>query len=516
MVMSLTNNVERLSENDVPPLDSSSVASPINGGAYTESSSSMFNDGNSDGGSALDGGEWEILLEGLEEPSPPLAPSIENELKRTMSLSGMLSSTSGDSYYGSPLSPEEAKERMPPGDEGLKWHALVIPDAFFNDGRLVGGLNKRDFDAETQKIKPRRPSLPITATDLLSSLTKVEGENGPRYIFHGVLNGWPALRCFELLSLEQRRQGSLIIPSPKEILTGQISWTNMWRSHVEGANGVSPGVPDGRRIYRATLRGAPWTSRGWSKSSPGFVWWFEPHRPDSKQKLSYGTNLLEQLEDDAKCTQIHLVAHRYAVRHESPRDRLTYHSVCLLEWDHGNYCTVVECAYLNGMGGYNGKSNWCDDRDSGISSLYKALPPEMICPWRMSSAEIRCLDVSSKNLDEFKEYIARYEGKDKRFVDPHFSFSHPARLTFRSKKHLAQYFLNYIQRDSTYGELKRNCQTFCADLVAFLAGKKDIVPFHPVSRIEYLNRTYLFLYDSNMYETREEKKNKKQALIKKK
>jgi hypothetical protein len=80
------------------------------------------------------------------------------------------------------------------------------------------------------------------------------------------------------------------------------------------------------------------------------------------------------------------------------------------------------------------------------------------------------------------------------------SFSHPARLTFRSRAHIAQHLLNYVNRDSSYAELKRNCQTFASDLCAFVAGKKKVAPFHPVSRIEYTNRTYFFLYDSHMYD----------------
>jgi len=130
-------------------------------------------------------------------------------------------------------------------------------------------------------------------------------------------------------------------------------------------------------------------------------------------------------------------------------------------------------------------------------------------------------------------YVRIYQdGKDRRFVDPRVSFSHRARLTFRSKSHVAQYLLNYILRDPSYAELKRNCQTFAgalnqtlfllslvgkvqskilstnflgyfiADLCAFIAGKKEVLPFHPVSRIDYQNRTYLFLYDSHMYENR--------------
>ena len=202
-------------------------------------------------GSALDGGEMEILLESLEEPSAPLAPSVASELKR--SLSGLLSSTSGDSYYGVPLSPEEAELRVAEGDEGMKWHALVVPDAFFSDGKLHRDLNKRDFDAEKQEIKPRRPSLPITTSDLFQSLTKVEGENGPRYVFHGVLNGWPALRCFELVKLDQKQQSSIIY-YPRDLLTGKTTWNRVWKSNVEGLQGINPSIPDLTRVYRATLR----------------------------------------------------------------------------------------------------------------------------------------------------------------------------------------------------------------------------------------------------------------------
>lgn len=132
--------------------------------------------------------------------------------------------------------------------------------------------------------------------------------------------------------------------------------------------------------------------------------------------------------------------------------------------------------------------------------MYRALPPELICPWRTTSAEIRCYDVPAKTLPEFLQYVNQYTGATKRFVDPHCSFSHAARLTFRTKRHLAQYLLNYQRRDSSYGELSRNCQTFAADLCSFVAGKRNVPPFHPVSRIDYQNRTHLFLYDPHLYD----------------
>jgi hypothetical protein len=209
--------------------------------------------------------------------------------------------------------------------------------------------------------------------------------------------------------------------------------------------------------------------------------------------------MLQTVQDDSNCTHIHMIAHRYVVQgRESPRDLLTYHSVCLLEWDHGNYCTVAELAFFNGLGGYKGKSNWYHDRDEPITGLYEAFPPEMIMPWKTNRGEIRCFDLPHiRSLMDFKLYLEKY--RNSRFIDPQVAFSHATRLTFRSKRMIAKYLLNYMSRDPSYAELKRNCQTFAADLTCFLAGKKGVQPFHPVSRIDYQNRTYLFLYDAHLY-----------------
>lgn len=152
--------------------------------------------------------------------------------------------------------------------------------------------------------------------------------------------------------------------------------------------------------------------------------------------------------------------------------------------------------------GYKGRSNWYDDKDDGTTELYKALPPEMISPWLTTAAELRCYDVRARNLEEMKEFINKYVGPNGRFMDPRYTFSHSARLSYRSKSNIAQYLLNYIGRDCGYSELTRNCQTFAADLCSFLAGKKDVVPFHPVNRVEYANRSHLFLYCPNMFTKR--------------
>mmetsp|Transcript_30213 Transcript_30213/g.46328 ORF Transcript_30213/g.46328 Transcript_30213/m.46328 type:complete len:213 (-) Transcript_30213:1248-1886(-) len=205
---------------------------------------------------------------------------------------------------------------------------------------------------------------------------------------------------------------------------------------------------------------------------------------------------------DAVCTNVHMISHRYAVKKESPKDLMTYHSLALLEWDHGKYCSVLEGAYLNGLGGYKGKCNWFDDKDEPVTEMYRNFPPEMVAPWLIDHAEIRCFDVDMKNLEDMKAYIAKYEGSDKRFIDPHYTFSHPARLHFRTKSQIAQYMVNYISRDTRYSELKRNCQTFVADLCSFLCGKKGVQPFSKVIGINHHNRTHMFLYDSEMFDAK--------------
>jgi hypothetical protein len=444
----------------------------------------------------LDDGErlllQELEEEGSDESTAEIQTRFSNAMKRTLS---------GEMNYGNPLPLNVAEEKIPLGDTGLIWYATVVPDHFLLDGKLHSGLNPKDFDLQRHTIKSRRPSLPLTMTDLFTSFTKV---HGPRWIFHGVLNGWPGLTTLELISLQQKRAVGTMA-SPKAVLTGQWTWIHHWSLEKEGKDGVAPNV-DGTCVYRAIFRGAPWSAIGWSPESPGFAFWFEPQHG---HRLTYGTKLKQVLSHDDQCTMVHMISHRYAIERESPRDKLTYHSIVLLEWDHGQYCTVVEGAYLNGIGGYRGRSNWYHDRDEPISSLYQAFPSEMIGPWSKTSAEIRCFDVEAKNFEDFKAFVYQYEGAKKRFIDPHFHFSHKVRLTFRSKCNIASYLLNYIGRDCGYSDMSKNCQTFAADFCGMLAGKKGVLPFHPVSRIQYRDRKHLFLYDSTMYEQKPKGKNKK-------
>jgi hypothetical protein len=243
-------------------------------------------------------GERHELLKAYEEDSPPLPKNIQIELDHD----AVADLKRGTSFYGHPLDEGTAESVMMGGDGGLVWHATIIPDKFFqDDGKLRRGLGlpKRDFDFENRTVKPRRPTLPVTKSDFFRSLTMIKG---PRWIFHGVLNGWPALQSLELISLERRRDiGSFV--SPKELVTGQILWKEYWRVDREGLQGIDPALDDENGVYRAKLRGAEWTSIGWSRDSPGFVFWFEYLHPEGP-KLTFGTNIPKTLfHGDVKCTR---------------------------------------------------------------------------------------------------------------------------------------------------------------------------------------------------------------------
>lgn len=310
-------------------------------------------------------GEWKILMHSLrdEDATAPLTENLEIALQESLAELELAGDSENDnkkertrkalsleSAYGNPLPPEEAERLMPPEEGGLIWHALLINGNPFDDnGKLKKGLNRRDFDLEKKQLKPRRASLPVLAKDFSSSLTRIEGPSGARFIFHGILNGWPSLQTFELISVERKRQLNEFV-SPAALMKGHHVWAPMWTANVEGAKGIDPTIKEKGMFFRAKLRSAPWTSKGWAKDNPGFAFWYEAQRPEPS--LVYGKAMVESVEENAICTNVHMVAHRYAILRESPKDKLTYHTIVLLEWDHGRYCTAIEAAYLNGMAGF--------------------------------------------------------------------------------------------------------------------------------------------------------------------
>ena len=78
-----------------------------------------------------------------------------------------------------------------------------------------------------------------------------------------------------------------------------------------------------------------------------------------------------------EATVVSHFAHRYAKAKEGVKDRIVYHSAILVEWSHGKHCTVFELAFLNGVGGWGGRSNWQEDRyDVAICEAMSILPLE--------------------------------------------------------------------------------------------------------------------------------------------
>eukprot|EP00037_Helgoeca_nana_P015805 m.148064 g.148064 ORF g.148064 m.148064 type:complete len:542 (+) comp23189_c0_seq1:99-1724(+) len=399
------------------------------------------------------------------------------------------------SVYGQPESPERAAELCPPGDEGLVYHAQLVPDDWTHPEHCTTG----------GQIKPRRAVLPVREKDFFASL--VQTADG-RWLFSGVLNGWPALTCLEVKSI------TCIARLGLRAMVGleKLQVVRFWDATNPEQRGVAPSFPQGLRSVRVTLRAPHWTTRGWSATSPGNCWWFESRRAEGP-RLSHGEGMITNLKSDVAagrfgglepvCTHVHHFSHRYARPgiggRETSKQSVTYHGAILLEWSHGQYCTVVELATLNGVGGRWGRANWYADKLADSPELYRAMPPAMICPWAGQFAEVRCHDVKATSLEEFKDFVGEFTGTELRFLDPHFFQSAPVRLAMRHQTDIHRYFLNYVGRDRRYTESFRNCQTFAADCFGFLAGKVGVEPYHPVNRVGYTNRGHNFLYQPDLY-----------------
>ena len=112
-----------------------------------------------------------------------------------------------------------------------------------------------------------------------------------------------------------------------------------------------------------------------------------------------------------------------------------------------------------------------------MPKMIGALPACMLAPWREEFAEGRISDISVANMAEFKAYIAKHTGPDKRFIDPHFLETRPCVLFRRSRADIGEIVLNYLRRDYRYDVAQRNCQGFAADLFSILTGKKVLRKF---------------------------------------
>lgn len=436
--------------------------------------------GDNDGSDEHETGDEEADREGLVDVPdlcPRRASSAQNLIQEPLHPS-----EETFSVYRKPLSPADAAKAVPPGEEGLIYHAQVVSARYDY---------AKDIAADGE-INPRRPIPTVKKDDFFNSLTKTEDG---RWIFSGVLNGWPALREFELRSIT--------------VLKGAKSYrkkiVRLWQF---GKSKDAPAYPLHKdkepRAVRVTLRGPAWTTYGWTPESQGHVWWYAGHV--AQKWFKHGTDMIKHVTNAPGpipvATQVHGFAHRYARGKtlETRKNKQTYHTGVLIEWNHKHFCTVVELATLNGVGGRFGKSNWFDDKFSDRPELYKAMPACMIAPWKGEFAEIRCTDVASKTKEEFMAYMEKHTGQFKYFLLPQWAKAGEIRLTHNTQADIMQYLISYTARDRRYTEEFRNCQTFYADFLSFLTGKKDVEPFHQANRLLYRPRTHLFLYDPAKYE----------------
>lgn len=379
-------------------------------------------------------------------------------------------------------------------DVGLGWHLHVVPDDYFHP---------KHCDATTKELKPRRPLPQIRASEFFSNL---EQDSEGRWEYKGpALNGWPALLNLHVIHVTGKIRRRMT-------LTTYVR--RFWdAAKAEDAN-IAPFYPDRLRYVRIKAHSPPWSIKGWTADSPGYVFWAAMQKPTSaaqelKLKVFHGESMLRAARDgvmsdlpnllpasETLATRVHVVAHRYAHgrRGETAKDKVTYHAAVLLEWSHGQFGTIVELAWLNGLGGYGGKSNWYRDKDTPMSSLFHAMPRHMQAPWHSNRSEIRVLDVPMRSREELQAYLDEYTGTDKRFLSPDIFMSEQVQLSHRSQADIMRYLINYVLRYPEYHEESMNCQTFAADFSGFLVGKKHVEPYHQICRVLYKSRQFAFLY----------------------
>lgn len=177
---------------------------------------------------------------------------LRNRVASTRSLYG---SEASDGIDG-----ERAAAIVPKGGGGLVWHAQVLADGYKPPAKMC---------RPDGSLKARRPLPQARASDFFSSL--VQTPDG-RWIFTGILNGWPALQNLEVRSItcKARKVGASYIK-------------RLWNA----GDSIPPDMPDRLTGVRVTLRGAPWTGDSFSLASRGFAFHY---RHDGT--LAFGMEML--------------------------------------------------------------------------------------------------------------------------------------------------------------------------------------------------------------------------------
>ena len=264
-----------------------------------------------------EGGEHFEYLSALYEnfTEEDYVPSDSDEAVCAETGHGLTRCGSDKACYGEKISPEKGDEIME-GDNGLVYYAILVSDEYCDPKHCT----------EDGSLKSRRPMPHVRTRDFFASLAKTEEG---KWVFNGVLNGWPALTTLELLKMEY-------VYKEKGIMLSKVYWES-----GEGGSSESPYFPEAGLAFflkkptsvRITLRKPAWSSVGYSEESRGFFFWFVL-RPDGP-KVAHGENTVSAIEEDrldAKAVRAHVITHRYAKEDgESVKDKLTYHAAVLVE-----------------------------------------------------------------------------------------------------------------------------------------------------------------------------------------
>eukprot|EP00924_Labyrinthula_sp_SR-Ha-C_P015707 snap_masked-scaffold_4-processed-gene-7.36-mRNA-1 protein AED:1.00 eAED:1.00 QI:0/0/0/0/1/1/2/0/580 len=404
--------------------------------------------------------------------------------------------------YGRPVDEQLAEHLTEELSGGLIYHAKIYRTGFFHPSVCI----KTPGGKREHELKKKRPVPIVYEEDFFNSLTQVDGA----WIFQGKLNGWPGLKNLELISLDYWYSKKV---GPKTVALSK----NIWNLNSSDA----PKYPTPGYIFftgkpgsiRAKLRAPSYTDLGYDKGNKGFCWWYrgaEDATPVA-DKFIYGEKSIETIRKEAeesgkpvmKAVKAHFYGHRYVKKRETPKDMFVYHTGVVLEWDHGKYCTNVELAYLYGITGFSGRSNWLADTFAKPHpKMLESIPGNLQCPWNNARSEIRMTDMKVKNLEEFEQFLR--SNQDRKFLNPSIKYTNDVRLSMCSADSIVRYLINYNLRDRSYSEEYHNCQNFAADFFSFMCSKTDVDPFYPV-RLLHKERRHHFLYEPHHFPKAEKK-----------
>ena len=230
--------------------------------------------------------------DGLEFHLPEIPDEDEEEAGEDPAAFGP---TCLHSRYGgaSTWDERELVELLGPDENGgLVWTAKIVPrDAAIKPRRgMPFPVPMEDFLGSVRRVgSPAWEAEADTGYDELwdrdgrhASATEEEHSKA-RWVFRGVMNGWPGLTLLEARKVRIREPESFVANVIHKYYGGSTGAKKVWDVNTDGQAGVE--LADAIRKHAAKggkdteilveLRAPSWTSQGWSARSPGFVFMVE-------------------------------------------------------------------------------------------------------------------------------------------------------------------------------------------------------------------------------------------------